>query len=600
MGGMAETFVARRRDGRGFEQRVCIKVMNPVCRSSPEFGRLFRREAQLAGLLRHSNIVSVVDFLGDESVLVLELVEGADLRALLRRQPLGQLPPDVVCWIGMELCKALDYAHRRTFHGRPHGIVHRDISPSNVLVSYAGEVKLADFGIAKAMAGVDEEQSNVKGKIAYMSPEQAAGHVVDGRSDLFSLGVVLYELLAGQRPFGGANDAETLQQLVAGRYLPLREYGASWPVPLMAVVERLLSVRPADRFAGAESVARALSVCAPPGLTYLKLAELTRAARPHQTLHTELSLPLVEGGPEGGPGLEVAGADMGILPGVPTRPALPGEGPPASADVGGTLPMRVHRARIRSIDKQPRTDYQGLGLAADEFGPTGGLSSSRRVGLERESGGRLGFLSRLGWGMWGALGLLLVLWLGGDLLPMMRGFQSGPTRVPVAAVHAVTPDTVSLVPRKAGSAPPTRESVGGMLWAGFGPQVSLVAPNWWPQGGMTRRCLVEHAAPENLVQSVHGSARPSGSQRPRPSSPGEANRVHPLGVIQVAVFPGGRVWLNGQLRGRAPVNLRLPAGTHWISVGQDQPTLRRRIAVVGGKTHELFFNLRATEPTRSP
>ncbi|MCS6800003.1 MAG: protein kinase, partial [Myxococcota bacterium] len=261
-GGMAETFVAIRRGPGGFEQRVCLKRVLPAYELDPEFVRLFVEEARLSASLRHAAVVQVLDFGVAEGshYLALELVEGLDLREMLRRlhRHDRRLGHELVAYIGVELAGALEYAHGMR-------VVHRDVSPSNVLVSRAGEVKLGDFGIAKALSntGGMTRSGMLKGKVPYMSPEYARTGVVDARVDLFALGVLLFEALAGRRPYDGATDLDTLARSTEGRHPPLAELVPEAPEPLRRAVETLIRPDPADRFATAGQAVEALAPCAP-------------------------------------------------------------------------------------------------------------------------------------------------------------------------------------------------------------------------------------------------------------------------------------------------------------------------------------------------
>lgn len=213
VGGMAETYEAIRSGPSDFTQRVCLKVVLPFYRDREDFRELFEREARLAAKLRHRNIVGVIDFgeIDGVTYMALELVDGVDLGTMLDSRPSRRLSPEYVTLIGYELASALEHAHDPRREGSSddpadNAIIHRDVSPTNVLISKRGEILLTDFGVAKAITGTWRQQSAVKGKVPYMSPEQLRAERLDGRSDLFALGVVLYEALAGERPFQGEHE----------------------------------------------------------------------------------------------------------------------------------------------------------------------------------------------------------------------------------------------------------------------------------------------------------------------------------------------------------------------------------------------------------
>ena len=291
MGGMAETFEAVRLGPGGFEQRVCVKRILPTFEQDQQFVRLFLEEARLAARLRHANIVQVIDFgVADGShYLALELVQGCDLRELLRGEraraaaapggPPAGLTSGLVAFIAQEIALALEVAH-----GGAEAIVHRDISPSNVLLSTAGEVKLSDFGIARAIGNHQATAtSTVKGKVPYMAPEYALRGHVDRRVDLFALGVLLYECLAGARPFDGTSELDTLANIESGTHIALRERCPTAPRALVDTIEKLLLPNPDHRIQSAAAVLDALVDVAPPPTARRILAEFvtrTRAARP--------------------------------------------------------------------------------------------------------------------------------------------------------------------------------------------------------------------------------------------------------------------------------------------------------------------------------
>ena len=215
-GGMAEIFLATQQGHEGFQKPVVLKRILGSISADPQFQNMLIDEARISMMLTHSNIVQVLDLgrAGGRYFLALELVDGWDLGHVLHRSKLAgwPLPPPLGLFVVAEVCRALAYAHaKRGPDGQPLGIVHRDVSPNNVLISEHGEVKLTDFGIAKAMRKREHTGTGVvKGKVAFMSPEQGLGKPIDARSDLFSLGTLLYLVMTGVRPFEAPTDLETL------------------------------------------------------------------------------------------------------------------------------------------------------------------------------------------------------------------------------------------------------------------------------------------------------------------------------------------------------------------------------------------------------
>lgn len=247
VGGMAETFEAIRTGPSGFSQRVCLKLVLPFFRDSPDFIELFQQEARLAARLRHSNIVGVIDFgeIDGTSYMALEIVDGVDLQVLLDAQPGKRLPYEFVVLLGHSLASALEHAHNPPTSSEIDAsdvaaIIHRDISPSNVLISKNGEILLTDFGVAKAVTGTSHKQSAVKGKVPYMSPEQLRAQPLDGRADLFALGVVLFEALSGRRPYEGPHDPATIMLTLEGDHPSLQELCPDAPPEFCKVIESLI------------------------------------------------------------------------------------------------------------------------------------------------------------------------------------------------------------------------------------------------------------------------------------------------------------------------------------------------------------------------
>lgn len=257
VGGMAEVFRGKAVSLDGYEKQVAIKRVLPPLAADAKFVNMFLDEARVSLALSHANIVSVFDVsrAGDTYFIVMEYVDGANLKTLMERSRASQrpFPIAVAARIGIEVCKALVYAHeRKDSEGRLLRIVHRDVSPPNILISREGEVKITDFGLAKAASQVESTDPGfVKGKYGYLSPESADGQEVDGRSDIFSLGIILWELLAGRRLFQGDNDLETLQLVKQARIPGLAPLCADLHPELEAVVRRALAADCDRRYATA-------------------------------------------------------------------------------------------------------------------------------------------------------------------------------------------------------------------------------------------------------------------------------------------------------------------------------------------------------------
>jgi serine/threonine protein kinase len=261
-GGMAEIYLAAVLGPEGFEKDVVIKRVRPGLANDPGFVRMFIAEARVASRLNHPNLVHIFDFDKHEDTyyLAMEYVRGHSLWELRRRcQERGvAIPPMLVAQIAMEVARGLAFAHRLTENGRSLGLVHRDVTPHNVLLSFDGTVKLTDFGIAKA--GTRATASGVlKGKFAYMAPEQARGDPVDARTDVFALGVTSWELLTGARLFEGDGDVAVLRAVQESLIAPPARLNPEVPLALDAVVMRALERDPARRWPTAHEMERALA-----------------------------------------------------------------------------------------------------------------------------------------------------------------------------------------------------------------------------------------------------------------------------------------------------------------------------------------------------
>ena len=260
VGGMAEVFVAKAFGVEGFERLLAIKKILPTMGEDAEFISMFVDEARIAVQLSHANIVQVLE-LGkhDENLYIsMEYISGRDLRQLIDRFRKRQQPMPIpqACLIVAEVCEALAYAHRkRDAAGRPLGIVHRDVSPQNVLVSFEGEVKLIDFGIAKAESRLQKTQAGIlKGKFSYMSPEQVKGQPIDGRSDVFACGILLWELICGDKLFTGDSDFAVLEKVRNGIVPAPRTMTRTCPEGLEKVILKALATDPNQRYQSASEL----------------------------------------------------------------------------------------------------------------------------------------------------------------------------------------------------------------------------------------------------------------------------------------------------------------------------------------------------------
>lgn len=259
-GGMAEIFRAKTFGHGGFENLLVIKRILAHLGEVPEFVEMFIDEAKVTVALQHRNIIRIYDFgkIGENFFIAMECVDGKDVRRVLRQLAKSRryLPVEFAVYIASEACKGLSHAHtQRDLKGRPYGIVHRDVSPSNIMVSYTGEVKVADFGIAKAESNLSDTDAGVlKGKYEYMSPEQARGQEIDPRSDIFSLGIVLWEMLTGRRLFKTGNDVTTLEKVKAADVPPPSTVNGRVPRSLDNIVMKALSRDRDERYQTARAM----------------------------------------------------------------------------------------------------------------------------------------------------------------------------------------------------------------------------------------------------------------------------------------------------------------------------------------------------------
>ena len=264
-GGMAEVFKANSTSMQGFQKLVAIKRILPELTKKPRFVRMFLDEAKISLHLNHNNCVQIFDLgrAGDTYFIVMEFVDGTDLKHMLtnlqkRRE---RMPVEQAVYVAIEICKGLAHAHQKCdLEGAPLQIIHRDISPPNILISLEGEVKITDFGLAKAQSQAEvTDPGVVKGKFGYLSPEAADGQVIDQRTDIFAVGILLWEMLCGERLFLGKTDYDTLSLVQRAKYKPVSDYRSDVTPELERIVQTALARDPQERYPDARALAEALS-----------------------------------------------------------------------------------------------------------------------------------------------------------------------------------------------------------------------------------------------------------------------------------------------------------------------------------------------------
>ncbi len=263
-GGMAEVFVAESAGIEGFRKQVAIKRVLPQLSKKEQFIAMFLDEARLSAHLSHSNVVSVFDIgVGDGTYfIVMEYVDGADLKAVMDyTKKIGRTAPvEAAVYVATRICQGLAYAHDLKIDGKPLAIIHRDITPANVLITRYGEVKIVDFGLAKASSQLAASDAGViKGKFGYLAPETVMEKPVDQRVDVFAVGIILWEMLAGQRLFQGESDFQTVRKVRDAVIPSLPQLNRDVPAELDEIVRHALAKDPESRYRTAQELGRDLT-----------------------------------------------------------------------------------------------------------------------------------------------------------------------------------------------------------------------------------------------------------------------------------------------------------------------------------------------------
>jgi serine/threonine protein kinase len=634
VGGMAETFVAVRRGPSGFAQRVCLKLVLPFFRDDEDFIALFEREARLAAKLRHRNIVGVIDFGDIEGTpyMALELVDGLDLRNILEAHTGHRVPTEYVALLGLELAEALEHAHNpppgagiEETEEDVRGIVHRDISPSNVLVSRQGEILLTDFGVAKAMTGKSRKQSAVKGKVPYMSPEQLKAEALDGRADLFALGVVLFEALAGERPYEGAHDPATIMRILNGDHPSLESLAPEAPRGLCDVIERLIEPDREKRPATAAALIEALSDFAPSPRIRLDLGRLV----------TQLSAEVEQKKAKRGSGRISAKTD--VLPEADSGsvPAPPSVEPPSDVRIPESQPPDVGKIALEdtaavvsphtptpvpsretpgvpapgqapappaadpvNLVRRPAEGSVAVASGADQHQllrrPPQPLMEPRPASQRKRKGrwssrSLLVFAAGLLLVVGGTAALAVAFWPSAESveMPSPRTTQPKPEPPPKPKV---TPEPQPEELPSAVTPEPEPELPAPLEQQAQEPPPTTTAPE--PEPPPKPKVTPEPRAkkpPKTTTKSRR--AQPKTTQQ-KPTQPKPEPEVKRPGRLTITVFPWGNIWINGQPWGAAPLtNEPLPPGTYKISVGQRSPTKTQTVQVKPGQLRTVSFDL---------
>jgi hypothetical protein len=508
VGGMAEVWAAHAEGREGFVKPVALKFILESFSGDPELERMFVNEARIAARLQHANLVTVFDFdkvgadaergLAGRYYIAMERVEGQDLRRLFEaaRRVGAAFPLGVALHVAGEVLKALRYVHERRDAGGALGLVHRDVSPHNVLVGYTGEVKLSDFGIAKARehSARNTKPGSLRGKIAYASPEQLAGGVIDHRTDQFSAGVTIWEMLAGRKLFDGSSDLETIGKVARCEIPPLAEVRRDVPAPVEAVVRRMLAADPNARFARTAEALSAVLGLSGYSADGAPLGELVRAFFLSSAAGLSSTLPLQAV-------ISASGAA------AVTRTMGEGGAPPSTADASADTPTRAAKRASEALARSPSA-------AGDDDRATTDVRS--RPGATRIVGALLfgaalaaGVLARHQLGF-GARSYVAI----GTARPAASASASPPVASrPIAAVPRPSAQVAALPQPSALAAAPPRPSA--LAAASRQPSARVAAP---PREAAIEAPRIAAAQPEHH-QAAHRHLAASAEAAPGPAAP---------------------------------------------------------------------------------
>ena len=532
-GGMAEIFLARESSATGASRHLVIKRILPHVADDEGFVTMFLDEARLAIRLQHPNICPIYEF-GEAAgtwFIAMEWVNGVPLGKLIRKaRATGGIPIPVTVRVLAQISEALHYAHRaRDENGQPLGIVHRDVSPQNIMISYSGSVKLLDFGVAKASSHSTKTQAGVvKGKLAYMAPEQCRGEEIDARADVFALGVCLFEALTGRPLYHRTTEFETLKAVMDDPVPSVRSFKPELPADLDAIVQRALAKSVDDRWQSAGELQEALEQW----LTDHR--EMMNAARTGQYLESLYAEEIARG------------------PSVNTT----------------TLTQTVRRDSLPAVSASaPNARAAGVGPIAHTPQPFTPAPAASQAQIET---GKVERRSRPPATKKSVLPIVLGVVI---LLAIMLGVGGA------FAVWAVTDDVAPIA-----ATPPTANDTGGQA-----PVSAVGAAEAMRDDVLADAPLVADAPPAGaLPVGVETPPIAAGDQAPR-----EPVRARAQGTLAVNTRPWSKVYVGSRLLGTTPFGgVSVPAGNASLRlVDRDGNTHRRTVRVEPGREATAFFDL---------
>jgi serine/threonine protein kinase len=570
-GGMAEIFLGTQHGVEGFERPVVLKRILAPLVADPQFRNMLIDEAHVAMGLNHSNIVQVLDLghVHDRYFLVLELVDGWDLSQILARASSAAfpVPPEIVLYIAAEICRALAYAHSRTRDGQPLALVHRDVSPQNVLISEQGEVKLTDFGIAKAMGRREHtSQGVIKGKLAFMSPEQASGKVLDNRSDLFALGTMLYQFFVGKKPFDAPTDLESIMRVRECRFTPPEEVKPGLHPELVQIIRRAMQAKPSDRYQSADEMLLAIENVQRTAYKPAGQTELTRWLRELQDRDGCASISRTES-----PRAAVSLSE--------------------ELDVGVGADVVFDESNVMDISEIMRGTQPTVAVAPETFAIPDEKSGANTAMTAPPAMARGAFPTRI----------IVLVMLAAVLA--VGAWLTLHDQSPAPAKQAKEPRAKRLLPAAAAKpTPPAVLDAGTDRGAEAAALVHAEPPVTAPAQAEEEEeeALLEKAEP-NDDERVIGENEGVVGRKPVKSSKATTAPNEPVSVRVASSPPGAVVSLNKRVFGRAPLNLRFRPGLTFelTFVKKGYLPATKRFAVTGKKNQSVTAVLKK-KPEKKP